>query len=142
MEYKIEAKSKKVGAFLDSLMPSMIKQLGLTNSQRAVMIKVDRDVDVGFEGATYHLEWADCYVVHIRAPSRITVASLLNVASTLAHEMVHVSQLAHGKLKYLSDGKKMWCGKKYKKSTGYLDQPWEIGAFSKQELLLRRAIEV
>jgi hypothetical protein len=36
----------------------------------------------------------------------------------------------------------MWKGKRYSKKTKYLDMPWEIDAFSKQELLLRRALEL
>ena len=35
----------------------------------------------------------------------------------------------------------VWLGKMYSKKTPYLDMPWEIEAFSKQELILRRAFE-
>ena len=60
---------------------------------------------------------------------------------TLAHELVHVKQLAKGVLK---QGARYttWAGKKYSnKTTPYLDMPWEIQAFSQQELILRRAFE-
>jgi hypothetical protein len=36
---------------------------------------------------------------------------------------------------------KRWKGKYYGSKTRYLDQPWEIDAFSKQELIFRRAID-
>lgn len=60
--------------------------------------------------------------------------------STVAHEMVHVKQIARGQLRYVTKGKKtrsMWCGKDL---TGapYYERPWEIEAFGKQEILARR----
>jgi hypothetical protein len=59
---------------------------------------------------------------------------------TLAHEMVHVRQMAKGILK-VENGVNYWRGKKYGKKTKYLDMPWEQDAFSKQELIFRRAVE-
>lgn len=36
---------------------------------------------------------------------------------------------------------KKWKGKFYPTAHPYLDQPWEIQAFAKQEIVFRRAIE-
>jgi hypothetical protein len=141
MEYDVEASSKKVKQFLNSLMPSFIEQLGLTNSKRAVLVKVTKDIDDDFQGATHNIEFADCYLVVLKAPKRSSPMKLLEMASTLAHEMVHVKQLAKGHMKFLPNEAKIWKGKRYSKKTKYLDMPWEIEAFSKQELLLRRAID-
>jgi hypothetical protein len=44
-------------------------------------------------------------------------------------------------LKSAKNGDQIWAGKRYSKNTAYLSRPWEIEAFSKQELILRRAIE-
>jgi hypothetical protein len=55
--------------------------------------------------------------------------------------MVHVRQLAKGMMKFLPNNARMWMGKRYNKSVTYLNQPWELDAFSKQEILVRRAIE-
>jgi hypothetical protein len=66
---------------------------------------------------------------------------LKEIGLTLAHEMVHVKQMAKGTLKSTKNGVSIWAGKKYSKKTAYLSMPWEIEAFSKQELILRRAIE-
>jgi len=55
--------------------------------------------------------------------------------------MVHVKQLAKGTLKPLGSGVNIWAGKKYSKKTKYLDMPWELDAFARQEIILRRAIE-
>jgi hypothetical protein len=142
MEYKIESSNVKIQKFLESLMPSFIKQLGLTNSKRAVLVKVTKDLDKNFQGSTMNIEVADCMIVLIKPPKRLTPMSLIDMSGTLAHEMVHVKQLAKGQMKLLPNEVRMWKGKRYSKKTKYLDMPWEIDAFSKQELLLRRALEL
>lgn len=142
MEYQVEATNRMVKKFLDSLMPSMIDQLGLANSRRAVLVKVTDDQLDGMEGATLNIEIADCYLVLIKPPKRVTRTSMLSMALTLSHEMVHVRQLAKGMLRYLPNENKMWMGRRYSKKTKYLDQPWELDAFARQEIILRRAIEL
>lgn len=139
MEYKVEAGSKKIQRYLETLMPKMIADLGLATSRRAVLVKVTRDTQDGMEGTTEYLAWADCYIVLLRPPVRQTPASTIQLSTTLAHEMVHVRQMAKGILKVTNKGT-FWRGKKYKKSTPYLDQPWELDAFSRQEIVFRRAI--
>ena len=142
MEYDVDADNPKIKKFLASLMPSFIKQLGLTNSKRAVLVKVTKDMEDDFQGATMNIEMADCMMVLLKPPKRLSPNSLLDLAGTLAHEMVHVKQLAKGQMKFLPNEARIWKGKRYSKKTKYLDMPWEIDAFSKQELLLRRAIEI
>jgi len=141
MEYDVDADSPKIKKFLDSLMPSFIEQLGLTNSKRAVLVKVTKDLEDDFQGATMNIEVADCMMVLIKTPKRLTPITMMEIASTLAHEMVHVRQLAKGIMKFAPNEARIWKGKRYSKKTKYLDMPWEIDAFSKQELLLRRAID-
>jgi hypothetical protein len=122
-------------------MPSIIEQVGLTNSRKAVLVKVTNDQLDGMEGATFNMEFADCYLVLIKPARRITKINLLNIALTLAHEMVHVRQLAKGMMKFLPNNERVWMGKRYSKKTKYLDMPWELDAFAKQEIVLRKAIE-
>ena len=141
MEYDVDADNQKIKKFLDSLMPSFIEQLGLVNSKRAVLVKVTKDLDDDFQGATMNIEVADCMMVLLKTPKRLTPITMMDMASTLAHEMVHVKQLAKGHMKFLPNEARIWKGKRYSKKTKYLDMPWEIEAFSKQELLLRRAID-
>ena len=142
MEYLVEATTPQVSKFLDSLMPSMINQLGLTRSRRAVLVKVTDEIEEGMQGATLNIEIADCYLVLIKQPKRVTKASLLEMGTTLAHEMVHVRQLAKGQMKFLPNQARIWMGKRYNKRTHYLDQPWELDAFARQEILFRKAIEL
>ena len=142
MEYDVSADNPKLKKFLNSLMPSFIEQLGLVNSKRAVLVKVTKDLDDDFQGATMNIEVADCMMVLIKSPKRVTPISIMEMATTLAHEMVHVKQLAKGQMRFLPNEARIWKGKRYSKKTKYLDMPWELDAFSKQEILLRRAIEI
>jgi hypothetical protein len=142
MEYLVEATNPNVGKFFNSLMPSMIEQLGLTRSRRAVLIKVTDDIEEGMQGATLNIDIVDCYLVLIKKPKRLTKAGLLDMGTTLAHEMVHVRQLAKGQMKFLPNQNRIWMGKRYSNKTHYLDQPWELDAFARQEIVFRKAIEL
>lgn len=134
MEYIIVTKSKRTKSFFEHIVPKMIKELKLTQSRKTLMIKVtNQDLDT-MEGATAPLDVIDSYVVLIRPKN------LKEMGITLAHEMVHVKQLAKGTLKQVN-GVSFWKGKRYRKNHRYLSLPWEIEAFSKQELLFRTVLE-
>ena len=135
MEYKVEG-SHRNKKFVEAILPSMISQLKLENCTKAVVIRIKDECD-GNQGITVDLsELTGCYMVVIK-PTR----KLKDIGLTLAHEMVHVKQLAKGILKNKQNGVNIWAGKRYSNKVAYLDMPWEIEAFSKQELILRRAFE-
>lgn len=134
MEFKVEARSHMRRKFLTHIMPSIIDQLGLTNSRKAVLVKVEDDGSDN-QGSTINLDFVDSYLVILKP------ASIKSLGVTLAHEMVHVRQMAKGMLVPKPNGVNVWCGKRYGKKTKYLDMPWEIDAFAKQEIVLRRAID-
>jgi len=135
MEYKIEA-GKRNKKFIEAILPSMLQQLNLERSKRVLLIRVADECGENY-GATMDLG-KNLGIVVVVKPRR----SLIELGSTLAHEMVHVKQLAKGQLKTRKTGSYVWAGKRYSKKTEYLSMPWEIEAFSKQELILRRALEV
>ena len=134
MEFKVEA-SKRNKKFIEAILPSMIQQLKLENSKRVLLIRVADECGEN-QGITMDLGQNIGIVVVVK-PRR----NLKEVGLTLAHEMVHVKQLAKGVLKTRKTGSFIWAGKRYGKKTEYLSMPWEIEAFSKQELILRRAFE-
>lgn len=134
MEFKIEA-SKRNTKFIQALMPSMIRQLKLESSKKVLLIRVADECGDN-QGITVDLGTHIGIVVVIK-PRK----SLKEIGLTLAHEMVHVKQLAKGTLKTRKTGSYIWTGKRYGKNTPYLSMPWEVEAFSKQELILRRAFE-
>ena len=142
MEFKIESSNKKILTFFKHVMPNMLDALKLSNSRRAVLVKVTDDTPEGIEGSTVPIDWADCYLVLVKPPARITTSSLLAVTQTLTHEMIHVRQLAKGILKFTPDNGRIWQGQYYSADTPYLDQPWELDAFAKTEITFRRVIEI
>ena len=133
MEYHIEA-GPKTGRYIESVLPSMLSQLGLDRSRRLLVIKVDPDLDE--QGTTIPLMGINTMLVVLK-PTR----NWINLGITLAHELTHVAQFAKGYLKPTAKGT-MWKGKLYKRNHPYLDQPWEIQAFARQEIIFRRAIEL
>ena len=132
MQYHIDA-TPFVTKYIDSLLPSMFKQLGLTRSRKFLQIKVDSELEDS--GTCVPLEGIDTYLIVLK-PNR----DLHEFGIALAHELTHVAQFAKGILKLTPKGKK-WCGKFYGNRVAYLQQPWEVQAFSRQELIFRRAID-
>ena len=136
MEYAIEASPKRK-KFLEAIMPSVVKQCGLTRSTAAVLVKVTKETPDGFDGGAIPVGFIhNTYIVLIRP------ASFKDIAITLAHEMVHVRQMAKGMLVLDSKKGHTWMGKRYKANTHYLNMPWELDALAKQEIIMRRAIEL
>ena len=120
--------------FLTAMANTYIGLLGLSNSNKTVLIVVE-SLDYEFEGTTVNVDPLHAYIVALKP------GSLRTLASALAHEMIHVRQMARGYLQPLSGGRNKWMGKVYRAKMPYLDRPWEIAAFSGQELLMRRAFE-
>ena len=133
MEYHIEA-GAKTGRYIETVLPSMLTQLGLNRSRKLLVIKVDQDL--AEQGTTIPLMGINTMLVVLK-PTR----NWINLGITLAHELTHVAQFAKGYLKPVAKGT-IWKGKFYGRNHPYLDQPWEIQAFARQEIVFRRAIEL
>jgi len=133
MDFLVQSRSKRAQKFVEHIMPSLINQLGLQGSKKCVYIEISKNVEEGNDGATWPLPELGSFVISLR------LGSWEKIGVTLAHEMVHVKQLAKGTLR-ATNGKKYWRGKFYSKRVGYLDTPWEREAFAKQEILFRKAI--
>jgi hypothetical protein len=126
MDYKIDCKNKARKFFMLALMPSILSQLGLTNSKHNVYITVEKMTE---DGGTQFVGTG--YVVSLN-----TGRSVMETAVTLCHELVHVKQMISGKLS--QDGK--WCGRDYS-GVAYLGQPWELQAMAQEQIIFRRAFE-
>jgi hypothetical protein len=133
MEFHVDG-SPKVKRFVESLLPSMLEQLKLTKSRKLLHVIIDRDLEE--LGTTMPLNGLDTYLVVLKPVKDMAV-----LGATLAHELTHVAQFAKGILQVTPRGKR-WKGKYYGRRVPYLDQPWEIQAFAKQEIIMRRAIEL
>ena len=133
MEFHVDG-SPKAKRFVESLLPSMIEQLKLTKSRKLLHVIIDPELED--LGTTVPLKGLDTYLVVLRP-----VKDIATLGATLAHELTHVAQFAKGTLQITPRGKR-WKGKYYGRRVPYLDQPWEIQAFAKQEIIMRRAIEL
>ena len=133
MEFHVDGRGQ-TKRFVESLLPSMLEQLKLTTSKKFLHVMIDRDLED--LGTTVPLNGLDTYLVVIKPVKDKTL-----LGATLAHELTHVAQFAKGTLQLTPKGKR-WKGKFYGRRVPYLDQPWEIQAFSKQEIVMRRAIEL
>lgn len=130
----VKSRSKVLKQYVEALMPRLIKQLKLERSRKFVLIEVARNITPGAYGSTTNLPGLDSYVIALK-PQKWE-----ELGTTLAHEMVHVKQFAKGHFQIV-DGKHYWKGKHITKRVKYLDQPWEVEAFSRQEILFRKAAE-
>lgn len=133
MQFYVEG-NPKAKAFIEAVLPSMIEQLKLTKSKKLLHVMLDPDLDD--HGTTVPFTGLGTYLIVLK-PTRDFIA----LGTTLAHELTHVAQFAKGILQVTPKGKR-WRGKFYGRNVPYLNQPWEIQAFSKQELIMRRAIEL
>jgi hypothetical protein len=133
MEFKV-CGSRRNKKFVEAILPSIITQLGLDSSRKALVVQIENDGTDNM-GSTIPVDALDSYIVVVK-PHR----KLKDIGFTLAHEMVHVRQMAKGILKSVKNGH-TWAGKRYSNKTKYLDQPWEQDAFARQEILFRKALE-
>ena len=133
MEFYVEGTTKS-RKYVESLLPSMIEQLKLTKHKKLLHIILDPDLED--LGTTVPLKGLDTYLIVLKP-----LKDLQALGATLAHELTHVAQFAKGTLQLTPRGN-LWKGKYYGRKVPYLDQPWEIQAFAKQEIVFRRAIEL
>ena len=134
MNYEIAGRKSTKRRFLESIMPSMLRQLGLDKRRGSILVSFQTDCKDA--GITVPIPGANMYLVALNPKSAPDALGI-----TLAHELVHVAQMSRGTLRNSARGATVWAGVRYPKSTPYLDRPWEIQAFAKQELLLRRALD-
>jgi hypothetical protein len=132
MEISVTAASHLRRKFIQALLPSMLKQLKIENSKKALVIIVDEQEH---SGSTRYIPEVDSLLVVLK-PQK-----LMELGVSLAHELVHCAQIIRGTMKMGKRGSVIWAGKKYSAKTPYYDCPWEKFAFSKQEIIFRRAIE-
>lgn len=137
MEFLIETKCEIQKNFLTAMLAQYVSQLGLKNCRKFVTIMVDDDLGDSAGGMIpiyVPEENLDGYLIALED------ADLNTLGLSLAHEMCHVRQQAKGYWRLLGEGYHIWCGKVVGPETHYLNLPWEIDAFRRQELLHRRAL--
>ena len=137
MEIQVLTHSKTLPETLSKAAGFFAKELKLTKSKYKVIIVTDPGLKA--EGNNGLCARTGEREISIALYSRLNLAKMLY---TLAHEMVHVKQIAKGQYTYTRRGntfKQYWLGKRVK--ARYLDRPWEIEAFQRENLLVERLLE-
>lgn len=139
MEIQVICRNEVRKEFIDSCARFFAKSLNLKNSTYRVTIKSTYQLRKtrNSNGEVYRSGYR---TILMSLDSRLPMNQLL---LTLAHEMVHVKQIARGQYsgKLARNGRLLsqWCGKTVKAK--YEDRPWEIEAFSRQVGLVEELID-
>jgi hypothetical protein len=111
-----------------------IRELKLEKSRTSLFVftKKNFENETGAAGMVYPYAKG---IITMDLDSRLSMDKLIH---TLAHEMVHVKQIARGQLLY--EGKKIfWKGERvYPKRMSYYNHPWEIDAWRNEKVLASR----
>jgi hypothetical protein len=120
--------------FIEGLVQLFIRELKLKTSKFELIVftKKGFEKETGAAGMVY--PYAEGLIT-MDLDSRLGMDKLIH---TLAHEMVHVRQIAKGQLAY--DGRKIfWKGQRvYPKRMSYYNHPWEIDAWRNEKVLASR----
>jgi len=135
MKAEIITRSGTKKEFIHAVTSFFIQELNLKNSRYtlSVFVKSGLVKESGMNG--FASDFGEKQLV-------VFIDSKLNMEQTvrtLAHEMVHVKQMATGKLRYKTiRGKHVpfWNGKKVQ--VNYEDRPWEHQAWGKELILANR----
>ena len=119
---------------IEACIALFIRELKLEKSKSTLFVfsRKNFENETGAAGMVY--PYADGLIT-MDLDSRMSLDKLIQ---TLAHEMVHVKQIARGQLKYV--GKKIfWKGERvYPKKMSYYNHPWEIDAWRNEKVLASR----
>lgn len=111
-----------------------MRELKLEKSKATLVVFSRKDFEKETSAAGMVYPYANGLIT-MELDSRLGMDKLIH---TIAHEMVHVKQIAKGQLSY--KGKKIfWKGKQYyPKRMSYYDHPWEIDAWRNEKVLASR----
>jgi hypothetical protein len=117
--------------FVEAMTKYFIQQLGLKSSAWACTVRTYRNFTKDTGGSSGGANYTPGHV-EVALDSRLNASQIVLV---LAHEMIHVRQMARGKLRYEGDIP-FWCGKDASHFE-YDDRPWEKQAYKEMFDLIR-----
>ncbi len=138
MQIEIHTRSETKRRFLESFANVYAKLLKIDKRDGTVIIATRRDVTSEHEAQGLTLGMGKEIFIYIQSNMGPG-----DTARVLAHEMVHAKQHLLGHIKHkVHRGKTQtyWMGRLNKKD--YLNQPWEIAAYSQESMLMHKAIQV
>ena len=135
MDIEVVMRSCQKRAFLEAASAFFEQELKLKKSKAKLLICCRPNLVKEHNLSGMATEVVDKLIV-VYLDSKLPLEKTI---STLAHEMVHVKQIATGKLKHKKYRGKIvpfWNGKRVIKK--YTDRPWEIQAWSKELVLANK----
>lgn len=142
MEYHIDMRRGQRRDFIEAAVAFYIKEMNLSRSRYFLAVITDRNVvrDHGINGGVIQ---SAPDVIGMVLDNRLPVRQLVQ---TIAHEMVHVKQIARGRLQnrvVKNELVNVWRGQVYAaEDLAYHRRPWELEAFRQERELAYRLWEV
>lgn len=135
MEIEIVSRSKVRKVTIDLVTSFLRKELKLENSTYVLKIYTMSGLrkNEGYNGAVAQTDKRE---IVMAIDSRLSEGDLIQC---VAHEMVHVKQIAKGQLTIDKFARQRWLGQRV--NTVYHERPWEQEAFSRERLLAARALD-
>lgn len=138
MEIEIHTRSKTKRHFVERFAQEYAKLLKIHKRAGRVHIALKGDVKSEHEAEGLTLGMDKDIFIYLQS-----TMGAADTARVLAHEMVHAKQHLLGQIKHrVKRGKTQtyWMGKLNKND--YLNQPWEVAAYSQESILMHKAIEI
>lgn len=139
MEILVNCRSQERKEFLEACSEFYAKELNLLNSRYKVTIHSTHNLrkNRNSNGEVCRIGPKD---ILMALDSRLSMPRLL---LTLAHEMVHVKQIARGQYtgRFAKNGRLLSCWRGKAIRAEYLKRPWEIEAFGRQEELVVKLLQ-
>lgn len=138
MDITIHSKSQRKRELIATFADIYSDLLKIKNKSATVNVALRRDVNSEHD--------ADGLTLSMGKDIFIYIQSTLNLADTarvLAHEMVHAKQHLLGQLSHKTKNGKChtyWMGRLNKNN--YLEQPWEIAAYTQESMLMHKAMKI
>lgn len=134
MEIKVVSRSKVRKVTIDLATKFLRKELKLENSTYVLTVNTMSGLrkHEGYNGVVAQTGERE---ITMMVDSRLGEGDLIQC---IAHEMVHVKQIAKGQLTIDKRNNQLWLGQRV--NTVYHERPWEQEAFSRERLLASRAL--
>lgn len=138
MDVQIFCRSTERMQIIDYCVKYFSKKLKLRNSKYQLEVRSIYDLR-GKEKCNGQVYQNGIKSICMQLDNRLSLATLL---ITIAHEMVHVKQIAKGQYrgKFADNGKVLSCWRGKPVKAAYRKRPWEVEAYKRQTILVEMMI--
>jgi len=139
MNFQVFCRSPERNFIINSCVKFFIKKLNLQNSKYQLEVHTVYDLR-GKKECSGQVYQKGPKSICMQLDNRLSMSILL---VTIAHEMVHVKQIAKGQYsgRLAPNGKVLACWRGKPVKAAYLKRPWEVEAYNRQNALAEMMIE-